>query len=167
MPYTHRRAGALIPAQHVESRHDSVSLRLATWDAIATLRVAYRLVAFRSSTSAWLHASAYVWPLIEGPPLPTRGLSRPFGSLVSDSTAGASLPRHRQAFSLSCFSAAGVESSHAARSGRQCVVFILASCVRAARCCCVDGVKISVTRTLAQVFSRKKVSDKDRACDYS
>ena len=67
MPYTHRRAGALIPAQHVESRHDSVSLRLATWDAIATLRVAYRLVAFRSSTSAWLHASAYVWPLIEGP----------------------------------------------------------------------------------------------------
>lgn len=74
---THRRAGALIPAQHVESRHDSVSLRLATWDAIATLRVAYRLVAFRSSTSAWLHASAYVWPLIEGPMYRNLDSSRP------------------------------------------------------------------------------------------
>ena len=129
---THRRAGALIPAQHVESRHDSVSLRLATWDAIATLRVAYRLVAFRSSTSAWLHASAYVWPLVRrAVPLSTRGLARPFGSLDFDSTAGASRPRHRQAFSLSCFSAAGVEGSRATQKGRCCAVFILASCLRA------------------------------------
>ena len=81
-----------------------------------------------------------VAPLAKGRPLSTRGLARPFGSLNSDSTAGASRPRHRQASSLSCFSAAGVEGSRATLSGRLCAVFIFSGCVKSGtRCCCVDG----------------------------
>ena len=72
-----------------------------------------------------------VAPLAKGRPLSTRGLARPFGSLNSDSTAGTSRPRHRQASSLSCFSAAGVEGSRTTPKGRCCAVFILAGCLRA------------------------------------